>query len=105
MNLVSLPLNVGRWTLDVGRSLWRFLSGSLSETDGTPSSKRLLFFLSVAASLGFCAFDVIKHGGLNPQVIDLAKFVLGVTGAANVASRISDNLKPGDGPPPAPATP
>jgi hypothetical protein len=42
---------------------------------------------------------------LNPQVIDLAKFVLGVTGAANVASRISDNLKPGDGPPPAPATP
>jgi hypothetical protein len=84
----------------------RWFGRANSELDGTPSSKRLLFFLAVSGSLGFCTFDVIKHGGLTPQVIDLAKFVIGVTGAANVVSRVSDNMsKPGDGPPPAaPAT-
>ena len=83
-------------------STW--LGRANSEENGTPSSKRLLFFLAVGFSLGFCTYDVLKHGGIQPQVIDVLKFVIGVTGAANVASRISDNLsKPGDGPPPAPA--
>jgi hypothetical protein len=86
-------------------STW--LGRANSEENGTPSSKRLLFFLAVGCSLGLCTFDAIKHGGIQPQVIDVLKFVIGVTGAANVASRISDNMsKPGDGPPPgAPATP
>jgi hypothetical protein len=84
-------------------STW--LGRANSEENGTPSSKRLLFFLAVGSSLGLCTFDVIKHGGLSAQVIDVLKFVLVVTGGANIASRISDNMTKPPDPPLAPATP
>jgi hypothetical protein len=82
-----------------------YLRLALSETDGTPSSKRVLFFMAVAAALLFCAFDLVKHGAITPEMKGLCLQVVYITGTAYGVTKIFEpgDPKPPVGPPTAPA--
>lgn len=67
-----------------------WLGRMLSEPDGTPSTKRVLFALSVVACLAFVAGYLLKKG-LDQQVVDLAKSVLFTTGGAYGVGRFAEN--------------
>ena len=70
-----------------------WISRALSEGDGSPSIKRVLFALSVIACLAFIAGYLIKHG-LDEHAIDLAKTTLFTTGGAYTVGRIAETKDP-----------
>lgn len=61
----------------------------LSESDGTPSTKRFLFAVAVLSCLAFVAGYLLKKG-LDQGVIDLAKTVLYTTGGAYGVGRFAE---------------
>jgi hypothetical protein len=67
-----------------------WVSKMLSEGDGTPSVKRVLFALSVAGCLSFTAGHIVAHRGLDSAAIDLAKTTLLTTGTAYGVGRITE---------------
>jgi fumarate reductase subunit D len=66
-----------------------WIAKMMSEGDGSPSTKRILFVVSVLACLVFCAVHVVMHG-LESNTIDLAKGVLFTTGGAYTAGRFAE---------------
>jgi hypothetical protein len=70
-----------------------WISRALSEGDGSPSIKRLLFAVTVVASLAFIAGYLISHG-LDANAIDLAKTTLLTTGGAYTAGRFAESREP-----------
>lgn len=84
------------------RKALHFLAGALSEGPDCPSSKRVNFFLPIVGILVFCAYDVVKHGGVTREVIELGTTLLYVTGAAYGVTRVF--AEKSDGPPAQPKT-
>ena len=64
----------------------------LSEPDGTPSSRRVLFALAVVACLTFCAGYLVKQG-MDEKLVDLAKTVLYTTGGATTIGKFAEKGK------------
>ncbi len=88
-----------------------WLRGVLREKDGTPSAKRAVYALAVAATLLFCSYEVWKRG-LNQQVAGVLQFLTGGSAGAYAVSRFAetkDQAAPGqdgaDKPPDAGAAP
>lgn len=81
---------------------FHFLAGALSEAEGCPSSKRLFFGATILAVILFCAFDVVKHGAITREVIELSNTLLYVTAAAYGVTRVF--AEKNDGPPAQPKT-
>lgn len=61
----------------------------LSEADGTPSTKRMLFVLAVVSCLAFVAGYLLKKN-LDQNVVDLAKTILYTTGGAYGLGRYAE---------------
>ena len=68
----------------------KFLKQMLSEGGSEPSTKRVLYALSVASVLAFCAGVVVKAGELNPMVVDLLKTCVYATAGAYGVSRFAE---------------
>lgn len=66
-----------------------WIGRAFSEPDGTPSAKRILFGLSVVLSLGLC-LGGLRRGGLTPEVVELAKTLLYVTGGGYAIARFAE---------------
>ncbi len=71
-------------------SLLNWLKGALSEKDGTPSSKRLLYAAAVFAALGFVGWDTHLHHGLTLQGVAVLQLTVGSTAAAYIGGRIAE---------------
>lgn len=67
----------------------------LSERDGTPSSRRLLFCLAVVCCLAFCGGYLVKKG-MDEKLVDLAKTVLYTTGGATTVGKFAEGKKKED---------
>lgn len=74
----------------------------LSEKDGTPSTKRVLFCGAVFSSIAYCAVHVIAHRGLDAILVDLAKAILIATAPTYAIGRFAENAA---GTPPAQTPP
>lgn len=59
-----------------------WLSKLLSEADGSPSTKRVLFTIVIVSVLTFCAIDIGLRHGLTGTTSDLLKCVVAATGGA-----------------------
>lgn len=77
--------------------LGRWIANAFSETDGTPSSKRLLFAFVVIATVSFCG-GAYKKEGMTSQIVDLLKTALYVTGGAYVGGRFAESNRPQEAP-------
>jgi hypothetical protein len=97
---LSIRASLGRWSA----AALHWLAGCLSEADGTPSTKRLLYATAVVAALLFCAFDMAMHGGITDKSLDLTKLIIETTTAAYTVTRFAEKNGSGPTPPPAPAT-
>ena len=73
----------------------QWLLKMLSEPDGTPSSRRILFALSVVACLTFCAGYLVKKG-MDDKLVDLAKTVLYTTGGSTTIGKFAEGKKKED---------
>lgn len=67
---------------------FHFIAGALSEAEGCPSSKRLFFGATILAVILFCAFDLVKHGFITREVIELMNTLVYVTAAAYGVTRV-----------------
>jgi len=72
-----------------------WIGRAFSEPDGTPSTKRILFGLSVAWSLGLC-LGGLRRGGLTPEVVDLAKATIYATAGGYTIARFAESGKPNE---------
>ena len=70
----------------------------LSEGDGTPSTKRVCFFIAINAAVGLCLGLFLRHG-LEALAVDLMKWVVTACGTAYGITRFAEY-----GMPPAPPT-
>lgn len=68
----------------------KFFKTMLSEGGGELSTKRVLYALSIASVLAFCAGATIKAGELNPFVVDLLKTCVWATAGAYGVSRFAE---------------
>jgi|GEM_PF-4453196 len=71
----------------------------LSEGDGSPSTKRVLFSVAVAAAIAFCVYDIVIHRGLTPMSVQLATATLVATGGSFAVSRFAESIEPTQKPP------
>lgn len=62
----------------------------LSEQNGEPSSRRLLFFTVVMVTLGYLGYHIYKHG-LDAFWADVTKMLVLTTGGAATAGRFAEN--------------
>ena len=67
-----------------------WLSRLLSEGDGSPSTKRVLFFIAVVGITGVIIGYVAVKRQLDTSVVDLSKAVLFSTGGAYGVGRIAE---------------
>ena len=63
----------------------------LSEGDGSPSTKRVLFAIAVLAAISFSAYDIFAHRGLTPLSVQLASAALVATGGAYAGARFAES--------------
>ena len=75
----------------------------LSEGDGSPSSKRVLFCFAVVAAIAFCGYDIAIHRGLTPLSVQLASAALVATGGSYAISRFAETAESNNPPNPPPA--
>lgn len=75
----------------------QWITKMLSESDGTPSTRRALFALAVVACLTFCAGYLVKKG-MDDKLVDLAKTVLYTTGGATTIGKFAEGKKDPDEP-------
>jgi hypothetical protein len=68
----------------------------LSEGDGTPSTKRVCFFIAISAAVGLCIGLFLRHGS-EALSVDLMKWTLTAAGAAYGITRWAEY---GSGPTP-----
>jgi hypothetical protein len=67
-----------------------WLQKVLSESDGTPSVKRLVYVAAVAWAMGLTTGALTKYG-LTPEVVDLTKTLLYVCGGGYAVGRFAEN--------------
>ena len=76
-----------------------WISRMLSEGDGSPSTKRVLFCVAVASAIAFCVYDIAIHNGLTPMSVQLASATLVATGGSYAVSRFAESNEPTQKPP------
>jgi len=76
-----------------------WLSKMLSEHNGTPSTKRVLFAFSVLVVLGYVGFSIFKKMQIDDNAKDLCKFIVGATSAAYGLGRCAEAHETVNGPP------
>lgn len=67
-----------------------WLKRLLSEQNGEPSSRRLLFALVVICVLAYLGWHLFKHG-LDTVWADVARVLVGTTGGAVAVGRFAEN--------------
>lgn len=70
--------------------MFDFLRHSLSETDGTPSSKRLIYFLVIVSVIALCWYIVIKYGIIE-QLVTMINSLIYSSSAAYGVGRGMEN--------------
>lgn len=67
-----------------------FLRAMHCEENGTPSSRRMQMTAVVSSGLSYIGYDVILHGGLRSESIELSKFLAALVGAYVGITRIAE---------------
>src|SRR5437764_11225270 len=70
-------------------SVLHWLSRMLSEGDGTPSTKRVCFFIVTNAAVGLCLGLFLRHG-METLATDLMKWTVTAAGAAYGITRFAE---------------
>lgn len=70
--------------------MFGFLKQALSETDGTPSSKRLVYFLVIVSVIGLCWYIVVKYGIIE-QLVTMINSLIYSSSAAYGVGRSMEN--------------
>ncbi len=68
-----------------------WLQRMLSEGDGSPSTKRVVFVVAAAIALALCVADFVKFRALTNNCVQLATIVITTSGAAYTAGRFAEN--------------
>lgn len=70
--------------------MFNFLKMSLSETDGTPSSKRLVYFIVIMFGIALCAFIIIKFGVIQ-ELVSIFNSLMYSSSAVSGVGRAMEN--------------
>lgn len=71
----------------------RWIGQAHAEADGSPSSKRLFFGVTIYSIIAFCGYEVLKQGEITPAVIQLSTTLLGFTAAAYGVTHVFSGKK------------
>ena len=74
-----------------------YLGRVFSDSNGTPSSRRILFGVTVAHVLGLALGAICVQRKLTPEVVDLLKTALWVTGGTVGVGKIFEEKRPDQG--------
>lgn len=91
--------------------MWKFIKGVLSETDGTPSSRRLVMFILTALFCGVSLYNLVTGKNLDEtlknQLFYLLIWIFSVVFGDKVVSALKSNTPPpgGDRPKDPPVNP
>ena len=75
---------------EICRAMKAWLSKMLSEANGNPSTKRVVFTVSVLVVLGYVGVSIFRRFQIDENAKDLCKFIVGATSAAYGIGRCAE---------------